>query len=414
MDIQPSLDYLYSLTTRGIKLGLDRITAFLKELKDPQRHFITVHIAGTNGKGTVGQLIYSVLRASGRNTGIYTSPHIRRFNERIVVNDVEITDGEIVSFVDQYRPLFDKHQLTFFEITTALAFLHFKEKKVEIAVLETGMGGRLDATNVAAPAVTAITDISMDHEQYLGRTLKEIAREKAGIIKKGVPLIFGVTEPEAKQVILDIAAKITDYRDAFEAYEYRVDEETAQDVLFMAKTEKMQIENLFMPVPGRHQIQNAMIALGALEQLNLDLTEDQVREGFKNVKLKGRLEFYRGSPGVLLDVAHNPKKISALNDYLVRFFPKKKTVVVFGVMADKDYPQMIKILRRDKCEFIFTLPKTDRALEPQKLLEAASGAGKIVPDVAEAVKTAKEMAGKRGLVVVTGSFYTVSEAMSAV
>jgi dihydrofolate synthase / folylpolyglutamate synthase len=413
MDMQTTLNYLFSLHTRGIQLGLERVSAFLGELKNPQKHFTCIHIAGTNGKGTVCQLVYSVLKANGRSVGLYTSPHIQRFNERIVVNGAEITDQAICEFVDKYRALFDKYRLTFFEITTALAFCHFKDKKVEYAVLETGMGGKLDATNVVVPAVTAITDISMDHEQFLGKTLQEIAAEKAGIIKKGVPLVFGVSEAEARQVILDKAAKITDYRNALEAYEFKVEKESAQDLLFTVKTDKYSLDSLYLPLSGRHQICNALIALGVLEQLNLELTEDQIREGFKAAVLKGRLEFHRGQPDILLDVAHNPKKMSALAEYLARFFPKKKTFIVFGVMADKDYAQMVKVLQREKVEFVFTRPKVDRALDPQKLLELA-GNGKVVPEVTEAVKIAKEMAGKRGLVVVTGSFYTVSEAMAAI
>lgn len=412
MDFQQTLRYLFSLNSRGIKLGLDRVHAFLGELGQPQTHFKSIHIAGTNGKGTVSQLIYSVLRAAGRSTGIYTSPHLLRFNERIIVNNHVITDEAVCAFVEQYRALFDQYELTFFEITTALAFHHFKLSGVEWAVLETGMGGRLDATNVVAPAVSVITDISLDHEQYLGKTIREIAHEKAGIIKAGVPVVFGVTDAEARQVIEETAVKLTDYRDVLEAFESQILEETAQDTSFSVKMERWNLENLYLPLSGRHQVQNALVALAALERVCPDLTEDHIREGFKTVRLRGRLEFIKGAPDLLLDVAHNPKKISGLNEYLIRFFPRRKVVIVFGVMADKNYEQMVQVLEREKREFVFVRPQTERALEVEKLMALRPG-GKTAESTAEAVKVARDLAGKRGLVVVTGSFFTVSEAMNA-
>lgn len=411
MDIAATLDYLFSLTTKGIKPGLERVRTFLNELGNPQNAFRAVHVAGTNGKGSVSNLIYSVLRASGQKTGLYTSPHLLRFNERIVADGREIGDAEVTAFVDSHRASIEKLELTFFEITTALAFTHFKEQGVAWAVIETGLGGRLDATNVLVPAISVITDISIDHEQWLGRTVEEIAAEKAGIAKPGVPLVHGVEDEKARAVIVAKGSAVSEVADAMAEGTSEILEETAHDTTLKIKTGRLSLDNLFLPIPGRHQVKNALTALAALDRLGLDLTEDQVREGFKAAKIRGRLEFVKGQPALLYDVAHNPRKISALEDYLSRFFSRRHIVLVFGVMADKDAASMIRTLDKGRREWVLTRPALARAADPEALKGFVRKA-ETAPTVAQALEKARTMAGPRGLVVVTGSFYTVAEAMS--
>jgi dihydrofolate synthase/folylpolyglutamate synthase len=405
MNLKKTLDYLYGLTTKGIKLGLDRVEGFLEVLGNPHKNIRSVHIAGTNGKGSVAVLVDSVLRARGLKTGLYTSPHILRFNERIQVNGRAVSDRALAAFVQKYRRHFDRFELTFFEITTALAFDHFSRSGVDIAVVETGMGGRFDATNVLTPLVSVITDITMDHQQHLGNTIGKIAYEKAGIIKPGVPLVFGVSDKRARRAVLKRAGVYTDVLRDYNAYTVS---ERPHGFSFRVIMPGRPYSDLFVSMPGGHQRQNALLALGALDNLGIAIPIRTIRKGFGRVRMPARLELRRGRSDLLFDVSHNPAAIAALDRHLERFFPDRKTVIVFGVMADKDHRSMVKSLDRNNRIMIFTRPKTPRAQDPARLARLSKSA-QVVPDVKNALKQAKKIAGKNGLVVVAGSFFTVAE-----
>ncbi|MFH0920969.1 MAG: folylpolyglutamate synthase/dihydrofolate synthase family protein [Fibrobacterota bacterium] len=412
-ELTTTLDYLYGLHTRGIKLGLDRVEAFLAGLGNPHRAYPTVHIAGTNGKGSTSTLIYRALQAQGVRCGLYTSPHLLRFNERIIVDNVPVPDKAICAFVDKHRTAFDKHHLTFFEITTALAFDWFQEQKVKFAVIETGMGGRLDATNVLLPEVTVITDISMDHTEFLGSRIVDIATEKSGIIKPGVPLVFGIDNPRAREVVMRIAMeKGAPFTDTQVEYHVELLKDSPEGMTFNAVLGNKRYDNLFIPLSGGHQLKNAMMALGALTRLSPSINDSAIQQGFARAKVTGRLDYRKGTPDILYDVSHNVKGIFALNAHLERHFAGRRTVIVFGVMADKNYGRMFQLLSGQNRELIVTQPHIERAKNAEALVNEA-GAGRAVPSVPQALDEAKQMAGPEGLVVVAGSFYTVAEAMEA-
>lgn len=403
--VKSTLDYLYGLTTKGIKPGLERVRSFLAEIGDPQKRFQSIHVAGTNGKGTICHILYSVLKEAGFRTGLYTSPHIKAFNERILINGKQVPDEFLCEFVLRNKPLFEKLDLTFFEITTALAYDYFANEGVEWVVAETGMGGRLDATNVLVPAVSIIGDISMDHQQYLGDTIEKIAFEKAGILKKGVPAVIGVANPEARKTVLRYADRPID---AFSSCRWEALEETAGGTRFSIDTGAWRAPELFLPCPGVHQLRNAVLALAALKEMPMSLEDKTIRDGLALVRVPARLELRRGNPQVLFDVAHNPAKAAALDAYLSRFFAGTRTVFVFGVMADKDYRGMIAVLDKPGRSFIMARPDLPRSAGTGALLEALPGA-ESAPSVAEGFARAREKAGRDGLAVVTGSFHTVAE-----
>jgi len=404
-NINTLLGYLYSLQTRGIKPGLERVRRFLKSLGNPEATFPTLHIAGTNGKGTVCHILYSILRAAGYRVGRYTSPHLMRFNERVVVNEQEITDEKIVEFVLRNRNTFDQEKLTFFEITTALAFEHFAHEKPDVAIIETGMGGRLDATNVLTPEVSIITDISMDHEAFLGNNIEQIAMEKAGILKKGVPAVMGVQHVDAKRTILK---HCPDCLDAFSESRIHLLKETETGTTFDFQLADKKLPALFLPLPSAHQLRNAQLALTALYQTRFAPTLEHVRSGLSRVQIPGRLELKKGTPSLLLDVAHNPQKIRGLNDYLERFFPDQNIHFIFGVMGDKNYADMLNTLNKPKRSFFFCKPNTERAADPARLLPLVKK-GICFGPVQEAYQAAMHHAEKEDLVVITGSFHTVGE-----
>ncbi|MBL8025086.1 MAG: bifunctional folylpolyglutamate synthase/dihydrofolate synthase [Fibrobacteres bacterium] len=409
-DLEQTLEYLYSLHTRGIKPGLERMAAFLERLGNPEKSFKSIHVAGTNGKGTVSTIAYNILRANGYSTGLYTSPHIQKFNERIKINESDIADSDIASFVEVHRKYIEDSELTFFEITTAMAFDAFRRSGVEYAVVEVGLGGRLDATNLLTPAVSVICDISKDHEDMLGSTISAIAGEKAGIIKKGVPVVFGVPDIDASAVIIRKASEQNaPAYDLFKIASWKIIDENVKGTEFDLSINDEPEVKCMLPMPGLHQVQNCALAIAAIIKAGIKTVSSDIYNGVSRSKLPGRLEYVEGSPSFVVDVAHNPKKISALAAYLKKFFPKRKKVALFGVMKDKDYKEMVSILKDAVDEFVFTSPDLPRALDAAELTTLSPG--EVVKSVPEAVKRANNLAGKDGVVIITGSFYTVAEAI---
>ncbi|KPK77027.1 MAG: hypothetical protein AMJ89_03160 [candidate division Zixibacteria bacterium SM23_73] len=415
MNYEETLSYLYNLERFGIKLDLSNTISLINRLGNPHLKFPCIHIAGSNGKGSVAAMLQSILCATGYRTGLYTSPHLVDYRERIRIGDELIEKNFILNFVDDLKEEISKNGYTFFEVTTALAFSYFADKKVDIAVLETGMGGRLDSTNIVTPLFSIITDISLEHTNHLGTTLPQIAFEKAGIIKNGVPTITSVEDQGVFQVIKNVCAqrKSTLYI-GFENSDVKIHRLSLDQTVF----DFGQYKNLKLNLGGRHQVTNACLAISAIEKLKemgWKIGSKAVRGALKSVNWRGRLEIFRETPLTLLDVAHNPAGTKALVDALDEFFPKKEIIFIFGVMADKDYPSMLKEICRKTKSIVLTKPNYKRAADPELLEKVVIKQNKpyeIVPEVKQAHILALKNAKSDDVICITGSHFTVGEFLS--
>jgi len=413
-----ALDRLYALQKFGIKLGLNSTENLLKRLGNPHRGLRCVHLAGTNGKGSVGAMLEAALLAAGIKTGFYTSPHLIHFSERFRLNGAEIEKPRVLELINRVWEVCDQREPpTFFEFVTAMAFVYFAEAGCQWTILETGLGGRLDATNVCAPQATVITNIGLEHQEYLGDTLRDIAWEKAGIIKKNVPLVHGVQQPAARRVVEERAAElkapiIRKGRD--------ISFRRARDGRFTLHGRLWTLKNAATNLHGRHQPSNACLALGALEVMaekGAPVGPEHLRQGLGKVHWPGRLEQFptpEGQPTIWLDGAHNLPAARALMESLdmVRQdrFP---LVMVVGVMADKDIANILANLVPAADWVVFSRPAYSRAADPVALAKAApqgSPPFEQEADLALALEKARLRAGKGGVVLVTGSLFTVGEA----
>ncbi|MDX9715228.1 MAG: folylpolyglutamate synthase/dihydrofolate synthase family protein [Dissulfurispiraceae bacterium] len=432
MNYNESISFLYGLQKHGIKLGLERIRKILDTLGNPHQQFSSIHIAGTNGKGSTAAACECILRSHGLKTGLFTSPHLISFTERIRINGIEITETDVIRLTSYIRAETDnicqKHgQPTFFEFVTAMAFCYFAEQGIDWAVVETGMGGRLDATNVLIPAVSVITPVSLDHREFLGSTLKEIASEKAGIIKQGVPVVSALQKKEAADLLLSTAK-----RAGSEAYFYDVDFSVSNiktDALgstFDYTDGDIFINNIHLPLPGRYQTQNSAAAVKAalLALGNNRLSLENTAAGLNRIKWPGRLEMISDNPAFLLDAAHNPDAANALAEYLKSNYADRSIIFIIGMMADKDITQTIMQLLPLSSKTIFTRPPTERAASAQSLSDAALDLGyentcttdtiQAAIDLAYAISAELSVTEKPDpLIVATGSFYTIGEIKAA-
>jgi dihydrofolate synthase / folylpolyglutamate synthase len=410
-----TLEYLYGLETFGIVFGLDAVTWILSLLGNPHQSFSSVHIAGTNGKGSVASMIAETLSRAGYRTGLYTSPHLTSFTERISVSGRQITEPEVVELTGQIKACVESdgsaHPFTFFDFTTALAFRYFKEKSVDIAIVETGLGGRLDSTNVLSPMVSVITNVDFDHEEYLGTTIESIAQEKAGIVKDRIPAVTGADGAALGIIRATCRERKAPLYALGEAFDYT----RLADQVMSYRGVRSRFDELSVGLQGDHQLFNAALALCTLELLQekgYAIREGAIREGVSRVRWPGRLELIRGRsgrPDVLLDGAHNPQGARALASFLRTHFSRTKKTLVFGVMKDKNYAGMLKELLPVAETAIVTKPNIGRAAEPE-LLTALAPCAMVTGSVKEALKRAFEDEPDDRLVVVTGSFYTLGEA----
>ena len=416
MTYSSAVAYLYRLQKHGIKLGLATMTALMARLGMPQTRYRTLHIAGTNGKGSTAAMAAAVLQVAGYRVGLYTSPHLVEFRERICVNGEMIAESQVAQLTEQLQTLCQPDlSPTFFEYTTAMAFQHFADSGVDVAVLEVGLGGRFDATNVVTPMACAVTTISLDHQEYLGTTLSSIAFEKAGIIKPGVPVVLGRLEDDAWRTIEQVARE----RQApvFRLNEdFRTEGEGPQQ--FSYRGLGMQYDGLTCTLEGRHQLDNAACALallGAAAPQGIAVTAEAVRAGLRAVNWAGRLEVVDRRPTILLDGAHNPAAATALADYLMhsdRSHPFRPVVLVLGMMRDKDHRDFVEPLRGLVDEVVLTqadLPRSATAQELRALLEGLLPHTHVVPSLSDAIALARQLATPDGLVCVTGSLMLVGE-----
>ena len=366
------LEYLLSLEKFGIKFGLANIQTLAAALGHPHTQFKTVLIAGTNGKGSVTAMIDCALRASGLKVGRYTSPHLVRLEERFAIDGVPVSRTELIERIEQVRRLID-HLLaqgtlesppTFFEVTTAIAFEIFRRAQVDAAVLEVGLGGRLDATNIAQPLASAITSIDFDHEQYLGNTLAAIAAEKAGVIRPNIPVVVGPVAPEARDVIVSMCAlSSAQFIEADAGVGIQTTSEDGRTSIRIT-TPMRDYGWVLLGLRGDHQVPNALVAVRLLEELErqLPVTPASIVAGLRDVRWPGRLQMLEvpGGRRVLLDAAHNPAGAWALASYLKREFPEPLPIV-FGALRDKDAPLMLKALLPAASTMVMTQPDSPRA-----------------------------------------------------
>ncbi|MBW2058114.1 MAG: bifunctional folylpolyglutamate synthase/dihydrofolate synthase [Deltaproteobacteria bacterium] len=416
-DFVESLAYLYGLQRFGMVFGLSNIENILRALGNPHETLKVVHVGGTNGKGSTAAIIASVLRENGHRVGLYTSPHVLSFTERIQIDGRPISESEVARLTWRMKGEIERarvpERFTFFDFTTAMAFLYFAESEVDLAVVEVGLGGRLDSTNVVSPLIAVITNISREHQEVLGNSLREIAGEKGGIIKAGVPLVTGVAGEETLPVLEEICSEK-------DAPLYRAGRdfrgERVGAGIFHFHGRHWELSELKLNLLGEHQIDNATLALATLERMEgggLSITRESIYRGLERVNWPGRLEVAREKPWVVLDGAHNPAAAVALRDALSRNFSYHRCYLLLGIMKDKEVERIVSILAPLSDLTVVCKPRQDRAAAPERLmkaLETAGAKGQIVPDVAEGLDALLSMAGSDDLICATGSFYTIGEA----
>lgn len=409
---------MYGLRRFGIKLGLGTIRHILQGLGNPQDRFRSVHIAGTNGKGSIASTLAAILTAAGYRVGLFTSPHLVRFNERIRIAEQPISDDDVLRAHRAIQSLhWGPREPTFFEYSTAMALHEFGRAQVDWAIIEAGMGGRLDATNAITPELSVISNISLEHRAYLGNTIAQIASEKAGIIKPAVPVVTGVKQPAAIAAVeaQALRRKAPLYR---LGRHFRVRRDRSQRFTYFGLDDIWR--GLRPSLPGDHQIDNTALVLAVCELLNargLNISMDTIRRGLDRTQWPGRLEIVSRDPFVLLDGAHNLVAAKALARYLARALEGRNITLVAGILDDKPYSAMLQCLLPLCRRAIVTRPRIDRALTPETLYAEAR---KWVPevqltqDVDSAVRLALDTALEGEAICIAGSLYVVGEAKEAI
>lgn len=407
------------------KFDLENITVLAERLGRPDRAYPSAHIAGTNGKGSTAAFLESILRRAGFRTGLYTSPHLERINERMRINGEEIGDESFGAIFTRLQALIEellaarklRAHPTYFECVTAMAFECFARERVEFGVFEVGLGGRLDATNILSPVVTIITRIDFDHENFLGHSLKEIAGEKAGILKPGVPVIVAEQRPEAREVIIARAKELT--CSVLEpAQLFRMEEQSSNNGFFRARVTELSSGEPFdiaPSLPGRFQLQNALNALAAARYLTsrgFRVSAKDITEGISRTAWPGRLEKLQSSPDVYLDGAHNPGAARELAEFLEQNFARRKIWLIYGALRDKAVDEVAGQLFPHAAEVIFTEPRTSRAISAPRLAEIAShhaSSFTVISSAEQALDRALAKAAPNDAIFITGSLYLVGQ-----
>ncbi len=422
MTYRQAIDFLEGRERFGIRLGLANMSRLLAALGEPQRGLKVFHVAGTNGKGSTARLTAGLLQASGFRVGLYTSPHLLDTRERVQVDQRPVSRADFTRRIEELAPVVERlsrfrpHSPTYFEVLTALAFSHFALEKVDFAVIEVGLGGRMDATNLVQPLVSIITPIGLEHKRYLGNSLAAIAGEKGGIIKPGRPVVISTQRLSAGRVLRRLAGerRSTLYQVGRDI-RFEMGEAAADSNRFNLAWpgSDRRLENLELALPGRYQVENAALALLALEAAGLRPGVRTVRRAFRKVRWPGRLQVIRKEPPVLFDVSHNPPAIRVLVQNLEALYPGCRYRFIFGVLRDKDYRQMLKTLAPKAAGFILTRPDSNRARDPQELADWLGrrfpGSPAIVAGTPrEALETGLGLIGRGELLCICGSFYLAS------
>ncbi len=429
MAYQDTIEYLFGLQKHGIKLGLANSFALMELLGGPHKKYRSVHIAGTNGKGSTASFLSSILQAAGFRVGLYTSPHLVHFTERIRINNVRIAEERVVDLAQRVREACGligaeggrkQFSPTFFEVTTAMAFAYFAEEDIDIAVVEVGMGGRLDSTNVITPLVSIITNIDLEHTEFLGDTREQIASEKAGIIKERVPVVTGVTQPGVIEVLESEAA-------AKRAPLYRISKDFRAENIIAGPRQVFDYQGIKGALPslrihmlGRHQIDNASLALAAVECMRnagLAIEESAFRRGLGQTLWEGRMERLSERPDIYVDGAHNPASARVIARSMAEMKRAyRKLVLIIGILADKDYGGIIDELVPLADHVVVTRPQYSRAMDVSTLaseIKARHGSVDTTGSVEEAIRAAEKAASGDDLILITGSLYVVGDAKAA-
>ncbi len=426
-----ALDYLYSFIDYSLKketdlaqaeFKLERMHNLLARLGDPHRKYHVLHVAGTKGKGSTSALMASALTAAGYKTGLYTSPHLQDYAERIQLDGLPIPHERLPALVEEIKPhVAQIEKLTTFEITTAIAFLYFAQEKADAAVIEVGLGGRLDATNVVSPIVSVITSISYDHTFILGETLTLIAGEKGGIIKPGAPVVSSPQKDEALRTLERLARErgcpltLVGRDVTFEMGEHSLDGQTFSVSNHQSKTENPVI--LRIPLLGAHQVENAATAYAALKTCGLSVSDDAIRQGFAAVKWPCRFEIARREPPLIFDSAHNQDSFLRLRQTLDDYYPGRPVILVMGASRDKRFPAMLEEISPRLRLVIATQSTHPRALEPETIVETAARFGvraEAATPAGEALRRALELSAESGdIVLVAGSMFATAEVKTA-
>ena len=426
MTYSETVDYLYHklpmfsrMGSAAIKKDLTNTVLICEQLGNPHKKFKSIHIAGTNGKGSVSHMLAAVLQTGGYKTGLYTSPHLYDFRERIKINGEMVSEGFIISFVEKIKPIIEEIEPSFFEITVAMAFAYFAEQEADIVVVETGLGGRLDSTNVILPEVSIITNIGYDHMNILGDTLEEIAKEKAGIIKTGIPVVIGEKKEETKNVFFKTAteknAPLFFAEDLFKVT--RVELETKHIKLSVKDRRNGKSTEFVLDLPGIYQQKNILTLLSAIEVLRekgWNINTGHVFEALQNVKqltgLHGRWEVLQINPTVVLEVAHNEDGIAQMMRHIEQL-NFNSLHIIFGMVKDKEVNKVLGLLPK-KANYYFTQAHIPRALDKQQLQAEAQKfdlIGHVHENVNLALQNALTKAASDDLIVVCGSIFLIAE-----
>jgi dihydrofolate synthase/folylpolyglutamate synthase len=404
-----SIDYLNSLKKFGIRFGLERIKKLLNLLNNPQNSLNIIHVAGTNGKGSVSAIIASILWNAGYKTGLYTSPHLQILNERIIINGKMIPDNRLYEVIETIRDINKGSEITYFELLTAIAFKYFYDEGVDIAIVETGMGGRLDATNVVPSIISIITDISIDHKYYLGNNIKDITREKAEIIKGG----FTITSVNKKGALSIIESKCKEVNSKLVLLGRDSKVKRLGPQLFNYYGLYEDYKDLKINLIGDHQIKNAGLSITAIEILKskgFNINCKAIYDGLGNINWPGRLEIVLDSPKIIIDGAHNPHGIKVLRKAIEKYFPCKNLYLILGIMKDKDIKRMISNILPIATEVILSRLNIDRSFDPIIIKDMIRGYRfKLSDNLKEALDYTLSKANRDDLICVTGSLYTAGE-----
>ena len=405
-NLSQTLKSLYKLQRRGIKLGLNHTSWLLKFLNNPQDNFKTIHVAGTNGKGSTAAMINSILIANNYKVGLYTSPHLINFNERIRVNGLTITDEEIMSFMKHIEPVINEIKSTFFEVTTAMAFYHFNNNDVDIAVIETGLGGRLDSTNVVNPSLTVMTPISLDHREILGETIEKIAKEKAGIIKRGVPLI---TANQVNNVSKILEKRVREK----ESVMHTCPNPESVKLSSGGTTFEVNGNNFNTSLIGNYQAQNASLAIATIKLFNSSISYETINKGLRNVYWPGRLQLVADK--IYYDVAHNENGVKSVLNNLNKMFPTSKLYGLLCLKGDKEIDCIAESIK-SQFEMLFVSTSKDGLLmEPEKLSKELHNLKVInfpLNDISSSISKIKKVRKSDDVILIFGSHYIANEIFS--
>ncbi len=420
MTYQQTLDYLYHnlpifqrIGPAAYKVDLGNIVELMEAMGNPQHKFKTIHVAGTNGKGSSSHMLASILQVAGYKVGLYTSPHLKSFTERVRINGTEIAEQEVVVFVEEVKSIIEKIKPSFFEITVAMAFDYFAKNKVDIAIIEVGLGGRLDSTNIITPEVSLITNIGLDHQALLGNTLEQIAKEKAGIIKPAVPVIISQKQPEIIAVF-EQKAKAVDTTLYFATDTYHI-EQASTNRLNVLKNNEVFLEGLLPDLKGNYQLHNIPGVLASIEQLNdFNISEDEMKRGLENVvqntKLKGRWQLLSENPLTICDTGHNVDGVKMIIEQLQNY-DFKKLHIVWGMVEDKSIKEVLSLLPKD-ATYYFCAAEIPRALNAEVLRKEAANydlKGDSFISVKSAIFRAQIEAEPNDFIFIGGSTFVVAE-----